>query len=67
MLRLGSLTPDDLTPMDGSTEQIVAVAVALLAGSELLALFPNVKANSWIQLALGILRGIVSTKTPPKR
>ena len=53
--------------MDGSTEQIVAVAVALLAGSELLALMPSVKANSWIQLALGVLRGIASTKTPPKR
>ena len=50
-----------------STEQVVALAVALLAGSELLALFPNVKANSWIQLLLGALRGIVSTKTPPKR
>ena len=48
-------------------EQVVAVAVALLAGSELLALFPNVKANSWIQLILGVCRGIVSTKTPPKR
>jgi len=46
--------------------QVVAVAVALLAGSELLALFPNVKANSWVQLILGILRGIASTKTPPK-
>ena len=48
------------------TDQVVAVAVALLAGSELLALFPNVKANSWIQLILGICRGIASTKTPPK-
>lgn len=67
MPRLGSLTSDDLNQMDGSTEQIVAVAVALLAGSELLALMPSVKANSWIQLALGVLRGIASTKTPPKR
>ena len=48
------------------TTQVVAVAVALLAGSELLALFPNVKANSWVQLILGICRGIASTKTPPK-
>ena len=50
-----------------STEQVVALAVALLAGSELLALFPGIKANSWVQLALGALRGIVSTTTPPKR
>ena len=49
------------------TTQVVVVAVALLAGSELLALFPNVKANSWVQLILGVLRGIASTKTPPKR
>ena len=50
-----------------STDQVVALAVALLAGSELLALFPGVKANSWIQLLLGALRGVASTKTPPKR
>jgi hypothetical protein len=48
------------------TNQIVAVAVALLAGSELLALFPGVKANSWVQLILGLLKGIASTKQPPK-
>lgn len=66
MPRLGSLTIRCSNQMD-STEQVVALAVALLAGSELLALFPNVKANSWIQLLLGALRGVVSTKTPPKR
>jgi hypothetical protein len=49
-----------------SSDQVVAGAVALLAGSELLALFPNVKANSWIELVLGVLRGIASTKAPPK-
>ena len=50
------------------TDQIVAVAVALLAGSEVLALLPNVKANSWVQLVVGILKGIASTKQqPPKR
>ena len=53
--------------MELSTDQVVAVAVALLAGSELLALFPGVKANSWVQLILGILKGIASTKAPPKR
>ena len=49
------------------SSQVVAVAVALLAGSELLALFPGVKANSWVQLILEILKGIASTKAPPKR
>jgi hypothetical protein len=51
--------------MDSS--QVVAVAVALLAGSELLALFPGIKANSWVQLVLSALKGIANTKTPPKR
>jgi hypothetical protein len=49
-----------------SSDQVVAGAVALLAGSELLALVPNVKANSWTQLILSILRGIASSKTPPR-
>jgi hypothetical protein len=48
------------------TNQVVAVAVALVAGSELLALFPGIQANSWVQLILGILKGIASTKQPPK-
>lgn len=45
-------TPDD----------IAAVAVTLLAGSEMLSLLPGVKANGWVQLVLGILRGIASMK-----
>lgn len=49
------------------TQQVVAISVALLAGSELLALFPGVKANSWVQLILAAMRGIVATKTPPRR
>ena len=53
--------------MTVSPDQIVAVAISLLVGSEMLSLLPNVKANSWIQLALGVLRGIASIKTPPKR
>lgn len=43
-------------------EQITAIAVALLAGSEVLSLVPGIRANGWVQLALGILRGIASTK-----
>lgn len=46
------LNPDD----------IAAVAVTLLAGSEMLSLLPGVKANGWVQLVLGILRGIASMK-----
>jgi hypothetical protein len=43
-------------------EDITALAVALLAGSELLSLMPGIKANGWVQLILGALRGIASTK-----
>jgi hypothetical protein len=46
------LSPDDAT----------AIAVTLLAGSELLSLMPKVKANGWIQLFLAALRGIAATK-----
>jgi len=44
-------------------DQVVAVSISLLAGSEILALVPGVKANSWVQLALAILKGIASTKS----
>ena len=46
------IAPDDIT----------AVALTLLAGSEMLSLIPGIKANGWVQLILGILRGIASTK-----
>lgn len=46
------ISPDDLATM----------AATLLVGSEVLSLMPNVKANGWVQLILGILRGIASTK-----
>ena len=44
-------------------DQIAAIAVTLLAGSEVLAMLPNVRANGWIQLLLGALRGIASVNT----
>lgn len=47
-------------------EQIAGIAVALLAGSEILSLMPKVKANSWVQLILGALKGI-ATSLPKKR
>lgn len=43
-------------------EQVAAVAVALLAGSEMLSLLPKVKANSWVQLVLGALKGIAASQ-----
>lgn len=50
-----------------TSDQVVALAVALLAGSELLALFPSVKANSWTQLALAALRGIVASQSAKRK
>lgn len=46
------MTPEDAT----------AIAVTLLAGSELLSFLPGVKANGWVQLILGALRGIASRR-----
>ena len=42
-----------------SPDDIAAVALTLLAGSEILSFLPGVKANGWVQLILGILRGML--------
>jgi hypothetical protein len=39
-------------------EEVAGLAVALLAGSELLSYLPGVKANGWVQLVLAALKGI---------
>jgi hypothetical protein len=41
-------------------EELAGLAVALLAGSELLSYIPGVKANGWIQLILAALRGVAA-------
>lgn len=41
-------------------EELAGLAVALLAGSELLSYIPGVKANGWVQLILSALRGIAA-------
>ena len=41
-----------------TAEDISAIAVTLLAGSELLSLTPGIKANGWVQLILGALQGM---------
>lgn len=48
--------------MAPTPEDIISVALALLAGSELLALVPGIRANSWTQLILAALAGIASRK-----
>jgi hypothetical protein len=48
--------------MAPTPEDITSIAVALLAGSELLAIVPGIRSNSWTQLILGALRGIASRK-----
>jgi DNA mismatch repair protein MutH len=41
-------------------EELAGLAIALLAGSELLSIIPSVKANGWVQLVLAALRGIAA-------
>lgn len=48
--------------MQLNPDDVATVAVTLLAGSEILSMAPTVKANGWVQLAMGILRGIAATK-----
>jgi len=43
-------------------ESITAIAVALLAGSEILSLVPGIRANGWVQLVLAVLRGIAAKR-----
>lgn len=43
-------------------EEITGIAIALLAGSELLSYLPDVKANGWVQLIIGALQGIANAK-----
>lgn len=43
-------------------EEITGIAIALLAGSELLSLAPSIKANGWVQLIIGALQGIAAAK-----
>jgi hypothetical protein len=48
--------------MSITPEQIAGIAISLLAGSEMLALLPFVRANGWVQLILGVLKGLASYK-----
>ena len=48
-----------------TAEEVSLLLAALLAGSEVLSVLPFVKANSWLQLILSILRFGVS-KPPIK-
>ena len=48
--------------MSITPEQIAGIALSLLAGSEMLSLLPFVRANGWIQLILGVLKGLASYK-----
>ena len=48
-------------------EEITGIAIALLAGSELLSYLPEVKANGWVQLIIGALQGIANNQNNKKR
>lgn len=53
--------------MSLSTEQVTGVAVALLAGSEMLALMPQVRANGWVQLVVAVIRALAQQDRSFKR
>lgn len=48
--------------MHVSPDDVAGIAIALLAGSEILSMMPGVKANGWVQLLLVVLRAIATTK-----
>jgi hypothetical protein len=48
-------------------EELAGIAVALLAGSELLSLMPSVRSNGWVQLVLSALAGIAQFKSTTKK
>jgi len=50
-----------------TAEEITGIAVALLAGSEILSLAPGIRANGWIQLLIGALQGIAAAGEQNKR
>jgi hypothetical protein len=45
-----------------SQDQVVAVAISLLAGSEILSMLPGVRANGWLQLIFSVIRTIANFK-----
>lgn len=53
--------------MSLSPEQVTGVAVALLAGSEMLALMPQVRANGWVQLVVAVIRALAQQDRSLKR
>jgi hypothetical protein len=53
--------------MQLSPAEVTGVAVALLAGSEILSLVPGVKANGWVQLILAVLEALAAQDQQQKR
>lgn len=53
--------------MSLSPEQVTGVAVALLAGSEMLALMPQVRANGWVPLVVAVIRALAQQDRSFKR
>lgn len=48
-------------------EELTGIAIALLAGSEMLSLVPGIKANGWVQLALAVLQGIADASNTQRK
>jgi hypothetical protein len=50
-----------------TAQDVATVALTLLAGSEVLSLVPSVRANGWVQLILGALKGIAEAQEQNNR
>lgn len=48
--------------MDDNTITVAVISIIIAAGSEVLALLPQTKSNSWIQLLMSGLRSIFPKK-----
>lgn len=53
--------------MQLSPAEVTGVAVALLAGSEVLSLVPGIRANGWVQLVLAVLQALAEQDPQQKR
>lgn len=49
--------------MDFTDNQVAVIAIIIAAGSEILALNPKIKSNSWIQLIMSGLRSMFPKKS----
>ena len=53
---IANLIAIDIFQMDLTPEQVAIISIIIAAGSEIFALIPSMRSNSWAQLIMSILR-----------